>query len=72
MKKLQTLGKVLSRHEQKKILGGDDYSSAPGDYCNVYCGSGSNITCKGTCSNCVDAGNGANPYVAGGDKLCAR
>jgi hypothetical protein len=56
----------LSRTEMKSIMAG----SGPGDSCNVYCGSGSGYTCSGTCSSCEDAGNGQNPKVPGGDKLC--
>jgi hypothetical protein len=37
---------------------------------NTYCGSGSGVTCGAGCT-CDDAGNGKNPNVPGGDKLCA-
>lgn len=54
----------LSRAEMKNIMAGS------GSSCDVYCGSGSYYTCSGTCGSCQSAGNGSNPYVAGGDKLC--
>lgn len=70
MKKLQSLGKILNKTEQKKIIGGveDDPGCGTGD---TYCGSGSGVTC---CAGytCDDAGNAQNPNVPGGDKLCSR
>ena len=60
--------KELSKDEMKKVIGGLE---DPGESsCNTYCGSGSNYTCKGQCFTCEDAGNGRNPNVPGGDKLC--
>ena len=62
-----SLGRSLSKEDQKKVMGGvrDDSNT-----CNAYCGSGSNVTCSGKCPSCENAGNGANPNVPGGDKLC--
>lgn len=69
--------KKLSKEEMKKIIGGEtkpNYcgSSDPGGCCNVYCGTGSGQKCIGNCGICADAGNGQNPGVPGGDKLCVR
>lgn len=58
---------VLTREQLKKVVGGELGSA---DSCNVYCGDGSGYTCSGQCSSCEDAGNGKNPNVKGGDKLC--
>lgn len=68
MKKFESLGRSLSKEEQKKVMGG---LSEPNDNtCNAYCGTGSNVTCSGKCPRCEDAGNGANPNKPGGDKMC--
>lgn len=56
------------RSQMKNILGG--LLDEPPSDCNVYCGSGSNATCKNVCTVCEPAGNGSNPNVKGGDKLC--
>ena len=69
MKKFENLGRTLSKAEQRKILGGAEPKD---NSCNTYCGSGSGVTCTDTCTNSVDAGNGSNPNVPGGDKLCVR
>lgn len=68
MKKFQSLGRNLSKEEQKRIMGG----VVAGDNCNTYCGEGSGVVCNtGKCGYCVDAGNGQNPTKPGGDKMCA-
>lgn len=75
MNKFKSLGRMLSKEEQKKIKGGDgevgglggDYDCGSGD---TYCGSGSGVTCC-TGYTCQDAGNASDPYVKGGDKICA-
>ena len=58
---------ILSREQLKKVLGGVDGS---GSMCNVYCGTGTGVTCSGQCNTCEDAGNGAGSKP-GQDKLCA-
>ena len=73
MKNLESLGRSLSKAEQKRIMGGDGEVQNPDGDCgtaNTYCGEGSGVTC---CSGrtCQPALNGSNPYVKGGDKLCA-
>lgn len=69
--------KKMTKEEMKKVMGGVE----KGDYCgsdklngccNTYCGTGSGVTCKGTCGSCVPAGNGTNPNTKGGDKLCVQ
>lgn len=69
MKKLENLGRILSKLEQKSILGGvlpiDDNA------CNAYCGVGSGQSCDSVCPHCVDAGNGSGTKP-GQDKLCVR
>ncbi len=50
----------------KNIMAG---SGDPGASCNVYCGTGTGYICSGTCSRCVNAGNGAGTKP-GQDKLC--
>lgn len=68
MNNFKSLGRKLSKEEQKKISGGFDNPDC--GTANTYCGSGSGVTCcKGL--TCQDAGNGQNPNIPGGDKLCA-
>lgn len=74
MKKFEQLGRSLSRDEMKNVLGGSDAMSLEGggSNCNVYCGQGAHVNCStGECKFCVNAGNGQNPTIPGGDKLCA-
>lgn len=41
MKKFENLGRMLSKEEQKMILGGDaPEGGSNGGYCNCYCGDG--------------------------------
>ena len=47
MKKLQSLGRSLSKKEQKKIMGGDE----------GQCGSGCSGTCALICNGVATAGN---------------
>lgn len=63
MKKFETLGKVLSKREQKMIRGGDD---ACEDGVCCVCSLGGMSSCWYTCSNCDNVcgrvygpGNGA-------------
>jgi hypothetical protein len=65
MKKLQNLGRSLSKIEQKKIVGG--YGDP---YCDAYCGDPTQ-SCGGNCPYCVDAGNASNPDKKGGSKICS-
>lgn len=59
----------------KNILGGLDDSgsncgrSEAGGCCNVYCGTGKNITCSGQCGTCESAGNGSGSGT-GEDVMC--
>lgn len=63
----------LTRQQMKKVMGGQEASTTQSaDSCNAYCGDGSGYTCSGKCSTCDDAGNGQNPNVPGGDKLCVQ
>lgn len=62
---------VLTRSQLRQVLGGVVEPPA-GNSCNVYCGSGSHYTCTDTCKTCESAGNGQNPNVPGGDKLCVQ
>ena len=69
--------KKLSTDEMKKIIGGDSEVNRCGrkgeaGCCNVYCGQGSGVQCEGTCGICDAAGNGQNPNVPGGDRLCVQ
>jgi len=60
--------KSLTRNEMKKIMAGSGGNCGTVD---TYCGAGSGvICCQGL--TCEDAGNGQNPNVPGGDKLCAN
>lgn len=67
--------KQLTRNQMKKIMagsgGGTNYcgSTQTNGCCNVYCGSGTGVTCSGTCGSCEDAGNGRGPGP-GQDKAC--
>lgn len=59
----------------KDVMGGLEEatncgSSGAGGCCNVYCGTGTNVTCTGTCGACEPAGNGSGSEK-GQDKLCA-
>lgn len=62
----------------KQIIGGNflaNYCGSPTDTsncCNAYYRQGSNMIYSGTCGTCDDAGNGHNPNVSGGDKLCVQ
>ncbi|MBA3285725.1 MAG: hypothetical protein H0U27_11790 [Nitrosopumilus sp.] len=67
MKKFKNLGRILSKAEQKNILGGN----VPGNSCNAYCGVGSGQQCDTVCPHCVDAGNGSGTGP-GQDKLCVK
>lgn len=71
--KLLNLGTAFSRDAQKKLVGGliadNCGSSAKGGCCNVYCGTGTGVTCSGSCGTCGIAGNGAG-NKPGQDKLC--
>ena len=59
----------LSRAEMKNIMAGSGADGC-GD-ADTYCGAGSGVTCC-TGYTCQDAGNGQNPNVPGGDKMCNR
>ena len=70
--------KKMTKDEMKKVIGGVERE---GNYCgsdklngccNIYCGTGSEVDCKGTCGTCTPAGNGQNPNIPGGDKLCVQ
>lgn len=68
--------KKLSKDEMKQVVGGvavANYcgSTDLGGCCNVYCGTGTNVTCSGNYGTCADAGNGSGTG-AGQDKLCIR
>lgn len=67
--------KKLSREQMKDVMGGllevDNCGSTDaGGCCNVYCGTGTGVTCTGWCGSCEPAGNGSGSGK-GQDKLCA-
>ena len=70
--------KKLTKDEMKKIIGGVEReggycgSDKQNGCCNIYCGTGSGVTCAGTCGTCDAAGNATNPNIPGGDKLCVQ
>ena len=67
---MKNFGLQLSRNAMKKIVGGANCgSSASGGCCNVYCGTGTGVTCSGSCGTCDDAGNGSGSKP-GQDKMC--
>lgn len=59
MKKLKKLGKILSKVEQKEILGGRGSSVVIGSIC-IERGCSTNADCgTGSCSNCKEDWSGS-------------
>lgn len=62
MKKFQSLGRSLTKDEQKKIQGGVDQDPISNS-CNAFCNS--DADCTDTCTKC-------NPMSGWDKKICER